>query len=74
MPEFYLDKEADIGLRSVQWLGLDSWSKTVQYRKGGVHPLLVDNELSNNNSWKEAHEKVEATLRPRIQDISSGRT
>jgi len=37
-------------------------------------PLRVDNELSNINSWREAHEKDEAALRPRIQDISSSRT
>jgi DNA invertase Pin-like site-specific DNA recombinase len=34
-------------------------------------PLRVDNELSNINSWREVHEKDEATLRPSIQDISS---
>ena len=37
-------------------------------------PLRVDNELSNINSWREIHEKDEATLRPSIQDISSSRT
>jgi len=37
-------------------------------------PLRVDNELSNINSWREMHEKDEATLRPSIQDISSSRT
>jgi hypothetical protein len=34
-------------------------------------PLRVDNELSEINSWREAHEKDEAALRPSIQDISS---
>ena len=37
-------------------------------------PLRVDNELSNINSWREVYEKDEATLRPRIQDLSSSRT
>ncbi len=37
-------------------------------------PLRVDNELSNKIPWEVIDEKDEAALRPRIQDINSGRT
>ena len=48
--------------------------KLEQTEKQWSEPLRVDNELSNINSWREMHEKDEATLRPSIQDISSSRT
>jgi predicted nucleotidyltransferase len=35
-------------------------------------PLRVDNELSNFHPWRDVDEENEATLRPGIQDISSG--
>jgi hypothetical protein len=37
-------------------------------------PLRVDNQLSNFHPWRDVDEENEATLRPGIQDISSGRT
>lgn len=43
---------------------------TIRHKKWS-EPLRMDNELRNINSWREAYEKDEATLRPSIQDISS---
>ena len=45
-----------------RFLSWDDWSEH----------LRVDNELSNINSGRDVDEEDEATLRSRIQDISSG--
>jgi hypothetical protein len=47
---------ADISLSTEQW----------------SEPLQVDNKLSNFHTWRDVDEEDEATLRPGIQDISSG--
>jgi hypothetical protein len=67
--------EAEISIESFLGPSIFGWRLsdfTAIMDETWSEPLQVDNKLSNFHTWRDVDEEDEATLRPGIQDISSG--